>query len=168
MIRLTIKLNINAAFFSLVSALNNELVKHEQDIFNLQRYSEKIPARVLDYINDAARIVRNGLGREKLKGIILFGSYARVKNGTQKSSATKISDVDLIFKIDDSVSNRELKRVDGLIDALEIKYGLRIKPDSLFNKFLRVVERTTGMFVSHFFVRNKYWKAQKFSSVSPQ
>jgi len=141
-----------------VNALNH-------DFFNLQQYSYKIPGNVLSYINDAALIVRNLLGKDKLKGIILFGSYARAKSATEESSATKISDVDLIFKIDDSVSNSELKRVDGLIDALAIKYGLRMKADSLFNKFLRAVEKTTGMFVSHFFVRNKYWKAQKFSKV---
>ena len=122
---------------------------------------KRLPTRILNYIIEAETLSTRILGSDSLKGIILFGSHAR--NGREKAS--KVSDVDLIIKISDNIPNDKLKRLDGCLDALEIKYGLRVKPDTLFQKFLRVVEKTTGMFVSHFLIKEKDWENCDFPKI---
>ena len=113
------------------------------------------------YIHESELLTEKILGPGSLKGLILFGSHAR--NGREKAST--VSDVDLIIKISDKVPNNKLKRLDCFLDALEIKYRLRAKPDTLFKKLLHVVEKTTGMFVSHFIIKEEDWEHCDFPKI---
>lgn len=124
-------------------------------------FYDKLPHNVQAYIMEAYNLSQRILGQEAVKGIVLFGSHAR--NGVERAS--NVSDVDLIVKIADDVPNSKLKLLDAYLDALEIKHGLRGLPNSLFSKFLRVVEKTTGMFVSHFMVRERDWLDCNFSRI---
>jgi predicted nucleotidyltransferase len=127
----------------------------------LNSFFEKLPSNVKGYIIEAYTLSQRILGKDSVKGIVLFGSHAR--NGVERAS--NVSDIDLIVKIADDVPVSQLKLLDAYLDALEIKHGLRLSPNTLFSKFLRVVEKTTGMFVSHFMVRERDWLDCNFSKI---
>ncbi len=127
----------------------------------LSPFYKKLPQKVQSYIIEAYSLSQRILGNDSVKGIVLFGSHAR--NGVERPS--NVSDIDLIIKIGESVDPSKLQLLDASLDALEIKHGLRGPPNSLFSKFLRVVEKTTGMFVSHFMVREKDWRRCDFAKI---
>ncbi len=94
---------------------------------------------------------------EHLRSMVLFGSHAR-------GTASDISDVDVIIIIDDTISRRRLRNLRGKIEWLETKHGYFIESKGIM-RFFRALERTTGMFVSHFICRETDFLEGEFSKI---
>lgn len=66
------------------------------------------------------RTALDGLYRERLRGVYLFGSYARGDYDVE-------SDVDVLIVLDDFVSHvAEIDRTSRLASELSLKYGLSV------------------------------------------
>jgi hypothetical protein len=69
----------------------------------------------------------------------------------------------VIFK--DRVSNRHIKEIEKYFIALEIKHNFREFSKHLSKKILGVINQTTGIFVSHFLTKRKYWEESIFHKI---
>jgi len=91
--------------------------------------------------------------------MILFGSQRA------KSEVTEVSDCDLLIIFKDRVSNHHIKEIEKYFIALEIKHKFREYNTKLTRKILGVIQQTTGIFVSHFLTKRKYWEEGNFHKI---
>jgi len=69
----------------------------------------------------------------------------------------------IIFK--DRVSNHHIKEIEKYFIALEIKHNFREFDTKLSTKILGVLQQSTGIFVSHFLTKKKYWEEVVFHKI---
>ncbi|MFX0042429.1 MAG: hypothetical protein ACFE8L_05925 [Candidatus Hodarchaeota archaeon] len=113
-----------------------------------------------NYIKDIINLVNKEIGINKILSIVLFGSQrSKVKDNT------KISDCDLLLIFKDRVSNRHIKEIERYFLFLEIKHNFREYDSKLINKILGVIQQTTGMFMSHFLTKRRYWDQVIFHKI---
>ncbi|MHA1755208.1 MAG: hypothetical protein ACTSVV_00460 [Promethearchaeota archaeon] len=113
-----------------------------------------------NYIKDIVSLINYEIGINKILSIILFGSQRK-----HSCEHTGISDCDLLFIFKDRVSNRHIREIEKYFIALEIKHKFRDYEDGIIQKILNVIQQTTGMFVSHFLTKRKYWEEAKFHKI---
>ncbi|KKN39686.1 hypothetical protein LCGC14_0740840 [marine sediment metagenome] len=113
-----------------------------------------------DYIKDILVLINKEVGVNKILSILLFGSQR-----AQKNEATAVSDCDLLIIFKDRVSNHHIKEIEKYFLALEIKHNFREFDKHLSNKILGVIQQTTGIFVSHFLTKKKYWENTTFHKI---
>lgn len=113
-----------------------------------------------DYIKDIIILVNKEVGINKILSIILFGSQR-----AEKGEATVLSDCDLLLIFKDRVSNHHIKEIEKYFIALEIKHNFREYSPKLSKKILGVISQTTGIFVSHFLTKKKYWEHANFHKI---
>lgn len=113
-----------------------------------------------DYIKDIIVLVNKEVGINKILSIILFGSQR-----AEKGEATVLSDCDLLLIFKDRVSNHHIKEIEKYFIALEIKHNFREYSPKLSKKILGVISQTTGIFVSHFLTKKKYWEHANFHKI---
>ena len=137
-----------------ISALNINKNRIQNEI-NTKLESMNEQSR--NYINDVIVIINKEIGIDKITSIILFGSQREIEH--TNAERTSVSDCDLLIIFNDNVPNFYIKKIEKYFLALENKHNFRVKNNSKFvNKFLDVVHSTTGMFVSHFLTKKKYWE----------
>jgi predicted nucleotidyltransferase len=112
-----------------------------------------------NYIKDIITLINKEIGINKILSIVLFGSQ-RVRK-----EASKISDCDLLIIFKDRVSNHHIKEMEKYFIALEIKHKFREFDKHLSKKILGVINQTTGIFVSHFLTKRKYWEDLTFHKI---
>lgn len=112
-----------------------------------------------NYIKDILILVRREVGINKILSILLFGSQRA------KSEATAVSDCDLLIIFKNRVSNHHIREIEKYFIALEIKHKFREFDKKLPKKILGVIQQTTGIFVSHFLTKVKYWEAASFHKI---
>jgi len=100
------------------------------------------------YINEAILIINKEIGFDNITSIILFGSQI------ERKDFTSISDCDLLIIFNDDVPKILIKNIEKYLIALENKHNFREGDSKFVNKFFN---RATGMFVSHFLTKKKYW-----------
>lgn len=132
--------------------------KIKQEISTLLEELDKKPR---DYINDIVILINREIGINKILSIILFGS----QRNEQENESTVVSDCDLLIIFKDRVSNRHIKEIERYFMALEIKHQFREQHSKIISKLLDVVQSTTGMFVSHFLTKRKYWVSATFHKI---
>ncbi|MFX1574897.1 MAG: hypothetical protein ACFFB0_19340 [Promethearchaeota archaeon] len=113
-----------------------------------------------NYIKDIINLINREIGINKILSILLFGSQ-RVKN----HEATPVSDCDLLIIFKDRVSNHHIKEIERYFIALEIKHNFREFDTKLSTKVLGVLQQSTGIFVSHFLTKRKYWEEAAFHKI---
>ncbi len=113
-----------------------------------------------NYIKDVITLINKEVGINKVLSIILFGSQR-----TQSSESTAISDCDLLIIFKNRVSNHHIKEIDKYFIALEFKHNFREFSKKLSRKILGVISQTTGIFVSHFLTKMKYWEDANFHKI---
>ncbi|MHA2121924.1 MAG: hypothetical protein ACW990_12035, partial [Promethearchaeota archaeon] len=113
-----------------------------------------------NYIKDIITLVNREVGINKIISIILFGSQ-RAKS----SEATAVSDCDLLIIFKNRVSNHHIKEIEKYFIALEIKHKFRESSKKLPKKILSVISQTTGIFISHFLTKMKYWEDANFYKI---
>jgi predicted nucleotidyltransferase len=112
-----------------------------------------------NYIKDVLILVNREIGINKILSILLFGSQRA------KSEATAVSDCDLLLIFKDRVSNHHIREIEKYFMALEIKHKFRDFNTKLSRKILGVIQQTTGIFVSHFLTKKKYWEERNFHKI---
>jgi hypothetical protein len=113
-----------------------------------------------NYIKDIIVLINKEVGINKISSIILFGSQR-----AQVNEATAVSDCDLLIIFKDRVSNHHIKEIEKYFIALEIKHNFREFSDKLSKKILGVISQTTGIFISHFLTKTKYWQDANFHKI---
>ncbi|MHA2399206.1 MAG: hypothetical protein ACXADU_09985 [Promethearchaeota archaeon] len=113
-----------------------------------------------NYIKDIITLVNKEVGINKIRSIILFGSQ-RAKS----SEATAVSDCDLLIIFKNRVSNHHIKEIEKYFIALELKHNFRESSKKLPKKILSVISQTTGIFISHFLTKMKYWEQANFHKI---
>ncbi len=109
-----------------------------------------------NYINDVIVAINKEIGIEEVVSIILFGSQS--PNNKNSHDCTNVSDCDLLIIFKDNVSNNFLRNIEKKFFALENKHNFRDKNSTLVNKIVDLLNQNTGMFVSHFLTKRKYWE----------
>ena len=112
-----------------------------------------------NYIKDIVILINKEIGINKIVSLLLFGSQqVDIKN-------TAVSDCDLLFIFKNRVSNRHIKEIERYFLALEIKHKFKEPTSKLFRVVLGVIQQSTGMFVSHFLTKQKFWEQAKFYKI---
>ena len=116
----------------------------------INNISIELPEKANNYLKQVISFLSSYFSRDSdIVSIILFGSHAA-------GYARPISDVDLLIVLSDTISNSQIKKASQYLEWLEIQENLSTPPDnSLFNRIFRILNRQTGMFVSHFLCRRE-------------
>jgi len=118
---------------------------------------ENLAPKARNYIGESiGAILKNKID---LLSLIIFGSVVR---GEYQPD---LSDVDIIFVINDKTSKKDKARIRRDLTKLEHKHAFRKKNGSIVNTVYRRAEDMTGMYVSHFVCYRKEFLAAKFSKV---
>lgn len=120
---------------------------------------EGINTQSRKYIKDFITLVNKEIGINKILSILLFGSQRA------QSETTAVSDCDLLIIFKNRVSNHHIKEIEKYFIALEIKHKFREFNKKLTKKILGVIQQTTGIFVSHFLTKIKYWETAHFHKI---
>ena len=112
-----------------------------------------------NYIKDIVVLINKEIGINKIVSLLLFGSQQVDKENTV------MSDCDLLFIFKNRVSNRHLKEIERYFIALEIKHKFKEPTSKLFREVLGVIQHSTGMFVSHFLTKQKFWEEALFYKI---
>ncbi len=112
-----------------------------------------------NYIKDIVVLINKEIGINKIVSLLLFGSQ-QVDNEN-----TVVSDCDLLFIFKNRVSGRHLKEIERYFIALEIKHKFKEPNTKLFREVLGVIQHSTGMFVSHFLTKQKFWEQAIFYKI---
>jgi len=121
-----------------------------------------LPEKVCKYLKDIEKLIQLKIGYSNIYSIVLFGSYAT-------NDYSENSDIDLLIVINDeffkSHSVEYFEYIEKLALAIELKNNLRIKRTSFITAVLNIIEKTTGMFVSHFICKKSDWDKQIFHKI---
>lgn len=121
-----------------------------------------IPEPIIPYLQDMDKLLKKFIGFENIYSIVLFGSYAR-------KDYSKNSDIDLLIILKnefyDSLSKEFLHQFERLALGVEAKHGLKLPNAGFITAMLNVIEKTTGMFVSHFMCKKEDWDRQIFHKI---
>ncbi len=112
-----------------------------------------------NYIKDIITLINKEIGINKIISILLFGSQL------SKNEASTISDCDLLIIFKDRVSNHHIKEIEKYFISLEIKHNFREFNNHFSKRILGVINQTTGIFVSHFLTKKKYWEETIFHKI---
>jgi len=120
---------------------------------NVTRQSSK-------YIIDVLLVINKKIGIDKIISLILFGSQ-----NPKHQERTIISDCDLLVIFKNDVKDNHIRKIEKYIGALEQLHNFRKANSSFVDKFLSILYEKTGMFVSHFLSKEKYWNNLRFHKI---
>ena len=132
----------------------NDKIKHSISS-NLKGLNEQSR----NYIKDIVVLINKEIGINKIVSLLLFGSQQVEKEKTE------LSDCDLLFIFKNRVSTRHIKEMERYFIALEIKHKFKEPTSKLSSDILGVIQRSTGMFVSHFLTKQKFWEQAIFYKI---
>jgi hypothetical protein len=112
-----------------------------------------------NYVKDIVVLINREIGINKIVSLLLFGSQQ------VDEQRTIVSDCDLLFIFKNRVSNRHIKEIERYFIALEIKHKFKEPTSNLSREVLGVIQHSTGMFVSHFLTKQKFWEQAKFYKI---
>jgi len=121
---------------------------------------EGINEQSRNYIRDVVILINKEIGINKIQSIILFGSQL-----SDSQENTVISDCDLLFIFKNRVSERHIREIEKYFIALEIKHNFKEPNTNMVHDILGVLQHSTGMFVSHFLTKQKYWQQSVFHKI---
>ena len=120
---------------------------------------EGINPQSKNYIKDIVNLINKEIGINKIVSIVLFGSQRLNQENTS------VSDCDLLFIFKNRVSNSHIRDIEKYFIALEIKHNFRDARSDILHYMLSVLQNTTGMFVSHFLTKERFWKEMIFHKI---
>jgi len=106
-----------------------------------------LPKKATNYLRDVIPLLENYL-QDRLISIIIFGSLV-------KGYATEVSDADILIVLSDECTKKEIGYLHQLINAYEVKYNYLIPPKGFISRVLYSIDKSTGMFISHFISNKK-------------
>jgi hypothetical protein len=129
-----------------------------------EKISHKLRAvneKTRNYIKDVVILVNREIGINKIVSILLFGS----QQTQTKAENTSISDCDLLFIFKDRVSSRHIREIEKYFIGLEIKHNFESGNKNVIRNLISSIQHATGMFISHFLTKEKYWKNATFHKI---
>jgi hypothetical protein len=133
---------------------SNDKIKHHISS-NLRGLNEQSQ----NYIKDIVVLINKEIGINKITSLLLFGSQQ------VEEENTIVSDCDLLFIFKNRVSGHHIREIERYFLALEIKHKFKEPSTSLIRDILGVISQSTGMFVSHFLTREKFWEEGIFYKI---
>jgi predicted nucleotidyltransferase len=130
----------------------------ESVVVNLQ--ISHLPIKIQDYIREIVGTTEVLLGRDSISAVLLFGSAVYSLN-----QFDKISDVDLMIIVKNSISNHKIKEIRPILTGIVIKHRYRNYSKNWHARMLHIIERSTGMFCSFFISTESNWKDSKFAKI---
>ncbi len=130
----------------------NKKIKDRLSLYGINEQSS-------NYIKDIITLINKEIGINKILSILLFGSQL------SKNEASSISDCDLLIIFKDRVSNHHIKEIEKYFMSLEIKHNFREFNNNISKRILGVINQTTGIFVSHFLTKRRYWEEIIFHKI---
>lgn len=130
----------------------------ESVVVNLQ--ISHLPTKIQAYIREIVGTTEALLGRDSISAVLLFGSAVYSLN-----QFDKISDVDLLVIVKNSISNHKIKEIRPILTGIVIKHRYRNFSRNWHARMLHIVEKSTGMFCSFFISTEKNWKDSKFAKI---
>jgi predicted nucleotidyltransferase len=118
----------------------------------------KLNPKTQQYIHDVIKLLNHHSGIGAISSIILFGSQAR-------DSGTEVSDCDLLIVVKDQTQSKTIQHLRRALLRLEIKYNFLDYRSTLLSSILFGIQRTTGMFVSHFITKRTYFRQALFYKI---
>ena len=115
------------------------------------------------YIIDVLLIINKEIGIDKVISLILFGS--QIPKHQNSTDCTVISDCDVLIIFKDDVKNNHIRKIEKYIVALEQLHNFREADSAFIGRLLEIVYKETGMFVSHFLTKEKYWNNLRFHKI---
>jgi len=129
-----------------------------------EKISQKLKVvneKTRNYIKDVVILVNREIGVNKILSILLFGS----QQTQDKTENTSVSDCDLLFIFKDRVSLHHIREIEKYFIALEIKHNFEVSNKNIIEKLISSIQHATGMFISHFLTKEKYWKNATFHKI---
>jgi len=123
----------------------------------LNKTGINIPQKADKYLNTIVPFLHKELG-DDLRSIIIFGSIV-------KGYCTKESDADILIVVSDRLPKKKIKYLHRVLTAFEIKYGYLKPKKNIIQSILYCVDKSTGMFISHFICKEKDFLKGKFSKI---
>ncbi|MHA1721195.1 MAG: hypothetical protein ACTSWX_14065 [Promethearchaeota archaeon] len=114
--------------------------------------------KIQSYIREIVGTTEALLGKDSINAVLLFGSASNMQN-------TKISDVDLMVLVNDSIDRRRIKEITPILTGIVIKHRYRNYSKVWHAKILHIIERSTGMFCSYFITKMSNWNRGNFSKI---
>lgn len=114
--------------------------------------------KIQSYIREIVGTTEVLLGRNSIHAVMLFGSASNSQN-------TKISDVDLMVLVNDSVNDRRIKETKPFLTGIVIKHRYRNYSNTWHARILHIIEKSTGMFCSIFLAKISNWDRNNFSKI---
>ncbi|MHA2289743.1 MAG: hypothetical protein ACXABG_13240, partial [Promethearchaeota archaeon] len=132
----------------------NDKIKHyiSSNLIGLNEQSR-------NYIKDIVVLINKEIGINKIVSLLLFGSQQ------EELESTIVSDCDLLFIFKNRVSSHHIKEIERYFLALEIKHCFKEPTTKLTREILSVIQQSTGMFVSHFLTKQKFWEQGTFYKI---
>ncbi len=130
----------------------NEKISHKLEVVN---------EKTRNYIKDVVILVNREIGINKILSILLFGS----QQTQNKAENTSVSDCDLLFIFKDRVSSHHIREIEKYFIALEIKHNFDSGNKNVIRNMISSIQHATGMFISHFLTKEKYWKNATFHKI---
>ena len=132
----------------------------EQDDKNLEKNissnMDGINNKSKNYIKDVISLINKEIGINKIISLLIFGSQR------MEEENAPVSDCDLLIIFKDRVSNWHLREIERYFMALEIKHHFRQAESDFLQSVILVLQQTTGMFISHFLTKQKFWEQANF------
>ena len=114
--------------------------------------------KIQSYIREIVGTTEALLGKNSIYAVMLFGSASNSQN-------TKISDVDLMVIVKDSINERRIKEISPILTGIVIKHRYRNYSNVWHAKMLHIIEKSTGMFCSYFITRISSWNENNFTKI---
>lgn len=114
--------------------------------------------KIQTYIQDIIKLLDYHLRLANVRSIILFGSQVR-------NSSVAVSDCDLLIIVENNSPKSVIYQLKKALLSLEIKYNFVDYSTTFFNSILFAIQRTTGMFVSHFITEEENFLQARFSKI---
>jgi len=137
------------------------------DLMNLSKPTSQIKvnlhfnelnSKIQTYIQDVIKLLDYHLRLANVRSIILFGSQVR-------NSSVPVSDCDLLIIVENNTPKSLIYQLKKTLLSLEIKYDFVDHSTTFFDSVLFAIQRTTGMFVSHFITEEKNFLQARFSKI---
>ena len=109
-----------------------------------------------NYIKDIISLINKEIGINKIVSLVIFGSQR------MEEENAPVSDCDLLIIFKDRVSKWHIREIERYFMALEIKHKFRQAESNLLQSVILVLQQTTGMFISHFLTKQKFWEQANF------
>lgn len=126
---------------------------------NLCAAFREISTQTQRYIQDVIKVLNHHIGVNAIVSLILFGSQAR-------NSEMEVSDCDLLIIVEEKTPESVITVLRKSLLSLEIKYHfLEYKRINLLTSILFAMQRTMGMFVSHFITKRSDFTHARFYKI---